>query len=65
MSLEGNCDGAGRAVTLLCEDQISLTLSRVFLPELSVQQNHHVGVLLQRAGLTQVTHVRFLVGALL
>ncbi len=60
-------DCRGRAVTVLTQNQVGFTatgivsLGRVG----AVQQNHHVGVLLEGTGLTKVGDLRTLVGSLL
>ena len=57
----------GAAVAVLGDDQVGLARARVvaLVGALAVQQDHDVGVLLERARLTQVGERRLLVGALL
>ena len=64
--LEGDGDLVGRAVAVLGDDEVSFARARVVavIGGFAVQQDHDVGVLLERPRLTQVGERRLLVGAL-
>jgi hypothetical protein len=65
--VEGDRDRVGGAVAVLGDDEVGLALTGVVLlvGGLAVQQDDHVGVLLERTGLSQVADRRLLVGTLL
>src|SRR3954468_2925875 len=67
VQLGGDEDVSGRAVSVLGHDEVRLTRARglLLVEVLAVQQNHHVGVLLDRAGLSKVGELRALVLSLL
>ena len=66
VTLEGDGEVAGRAVAVLGHDEIGLPGARglLLVHVFAMQQDHHVGVLLQRARLTKIADHRTLVGAL-
>src|SRR5665647_2372616 len=64
--LEGGGDGAGFAVAVLGDDEVGFAGAFVFVVGVfAVQEDHHVGVLLEGAGLAEVAEEGLLVGALL
>ena len=67
VTLERDGDVGRRARTVLGDDDLGLAGLLRLLVEVvvTVQQDHHVGVLLDRTRFTQVRHLRALVGALL
>jgi hypothetical protein len=56
LALEGNRDGSRGSVSLLGKNQICLASLGVVALEksLAVKQDDHIGILLQRSGLTKV-----------
>ena len=54
--MEGDNNSAGRAISLLSQDDVSLASTRMIalINTLAVEQDDNVGVLLQRTGLSQV-----------
>lgn len=67
MQLMRHGDRPGRTVTVFGDNEIRLAAARVVPLEGvgSVQQDHHVGVLLDSTGFTEVGEHGLLVGALL
>ena len=64
MALEGEDEVCGGAVSVLGHDDVGLAVA-LGVGAVTVQQDDEVGVLLDRATLTEVGHLGALVGALL
>ena len=64
---EGQAHGADRAVTLLANDDFGNAFFRCFrvVNFIAVDEQNHVGVLLDSAGLAQIGHHRTFIRALL